>query len=219
MRQRPRGGDAGRYANIPDHSSFTHWRPGAKVWPGSVGFSRDGDFNSHEPKSFKEPPISFNAFRLGTFQDIFKTLGTCKGLTAFAERSPTTPRRNWLSRLGRGLRSLLAKYGNRLDSTDWDWLWLIRTTKPKGIFAFHDSASTCKSSKRRYKPQNVTDRPEPQVTECLVVQVDGTRLLYQRSKKRKLPTEAVDGQSTWCRVQMRSALLLRTFERFRRHHF
>mgnify|MGYP002804018184 FL=1 len=27
-----------------------------------------------------------------------------EGLTAFAERSPTTPRRNWLSRLGRGLR-------------------------------------------------------------------------------------------------------------------
>lgn len=31
-----------------------------------------------------------------------------RGLTAFAERSPTTPRRNWLSRLGRGLRPLAA---------------------------------------------------------------------------------------------------------------
>ena len=36
------------------------------------------------------------------------SLDMLRGLTAFAERSPTTPRRNWLSRLGRGLRPLAA---------------------------------------------------------------------------------------------------------------
>lgn len=112
-RQRLGGGDPKRYTHLSHHPPFANWRRGAGFGRSCLGASKtnittvilcDIEIYTHTHNLI----VSCYESCWNSLSHALHSLDILRGLTAFAERSPTTPRRNWLSRLGRGLRLLAA---------------------------------------------------------------------------------------------------------------